>query len=272
MLRDVAMEKEEDQDAWWSRTWEERRDQIEAAVGSVQDEVVSFSWRRAPRIPGACALTIPPSPDVARRQEWLYLSMGVSQPLSESQVRACRTRGENRSGFGYELGVLTSEAALWAPELLYELITYFTEPAASPLGSGDRIAFGLYAVHGVRHVFVGALGDIEPIGELRGLLVWPYRQRPHFLTSTGKADLFIATGITEAEWSLARETSSQHLVLLLARCGIGQTTDLARPCVSRSVEAMAAWSEIQKLTDQEAWNLAIAAPGHDHEPVASRRA
>jgi hypothetical protein len=254
MLRD-AVEDEEEQGAWWSRTWEERRDEIEAAVGPIQGEVVSFSWQPTPRIPGACALTIPP---VARRREWLYLSMGVSQPRSESQDRACRTRGETHSGFGYELGVLTSEAASWAPELLYELITYFTEPPASPLGCGDRIAFGQYAVDGVRHVFVGGV-DIEPIGELRGLLVWPYRQRPHFLTSTGKADLLIATGITEGEWSLAKEMSSQHLILLLARCGVGQTTDLARRCVCQSVEAMAAWSDIKTLTADEAWDLAIAA-------------
>jgi hypothetical protein len=251
------MTEEHDQD-FWARTWQERHDAIEATVGPMHDEVVSFSRRLGHRIPGACAVTVPPVEDgPLRRVEWLYLSVGLSQPLSASQARERRQEGENHSGFGYEFGVLTDGDAAWAPELLCELVAYFTEPGARLVGWGDRIAFGLYVIDGARHVLVGGVDDREQSGELRALLVWPYRRRRHFLTSTGKTDLLIATGITEGEWSLAKATTSQHLLLLLQRGGVGQTTDLTRACVTSNAWAMSAWSDIQKLTAREAWDRAM---------------
>ncbi len=243
---------------WWQRTWQERHDAIEDALGPIESEVASFSWPSI-RVPGACALTLPPV-DVGSlcRPEWLYLSMGMSQPLSTAEDQERRAKREAHSGFGYEFALLADRAAPWAPELLYEMITYFTDPKASVVGWGDRIVFGVYMIDGAQHSLVGAVENRQPIGDLRALLVWPYRRRRHFLTSTGKTDLLVAIGITGGEWELAKSTTSQHLVLLLEQIGIGQKTDLSRICLTRDSAAMAAWSDIKNLDAREAWNRATS--------------
>lgn len=41
----------------------------------------------------------------------------------------------------------------------------------------------------------------------------------------------IATGITEREWHVAKETTTVHLLLLLCRSGIGQRTLVNRRCL-----------------------------------------
>lgn len=105
---------------------------------------------------------------------------------------------------------------------------------------------------------VGAVENRKSIGDLRALLLWPYRRQQHFLTSTGKTDLLVATGITGGEWELAKSATSQHLVLLLEKAGVGQTTDLIRTCLTRDSAAMAAWSEIRNLDAREAWNRATS--------------
>jgi len=195
-----------------------------------------------------------------RRSEWLYLSMGLSQPFSAAQDQERRANGEAHSGFGYEFAVLADRAAPWAAELLYEMITYFTEADASVAGWGDRIAFGVYMADGAQHLMIGSVENRQPTGDLRALLVWPYRRRQYFLTSTGKTDVLVATGITAGEWALAKATTSQHLVLLLEQAGIGQKTDLSRSCLTRDPAAMAAWSNIKVLDAGEAWNRATRAP------------
>jgi hypothetical protein len=222
----------------------------------MRDEVVSFSWQPRPRVPGACALTLPPTEgaNLPQRREWLFLTMGMSQPLDGREVRDRRAQGLFHSGLGYELGVLTDAPATWPAKLLYDLITYVTEPdAEGVVGWGDRFALGIYVVDGAEQAFVGAV-DLQPIGELRGLLVWPYLPKPFFLTSTGKADVLIATGITQGEWDLAKSTSSPHLLLWLTRMGIGQRTSITRACLTRDPAAMAEWANIRALSNEEAFD------------------
>ena len=55
-----------------------------------------------------------------------------------------------------------------------------------------------------------------PHGTLRALLIWPHMAGNALITtSLGRAVVFIATGITEAELRFAKRTSSAHLLLLL---------------------------------------------------------
>ena len=241
-----------DEADFWARTWQERSDEIEARLGAALDQVVSFSWKPRSRVPGACALTLPPCDGEGRprRSEWLFLTLGMSQPSGSDEVRERRTSGAFHSGHGYELGVLTQDAATWPAKLLYELVTYITEPESVPVGWGHRFAFGFYEVSEVEQVFVGTV-DLVPRGELRGLLVWPYLPTPFFLTSTGRADVLIATGITQPEWDLAKATSSPHLLLWFTLMGIGQKTDPKRSCLTRDPSAQATWSRVERMSVEE---------------------
>jgi hypothetical protein len=242
-----------DDDDFWERTWNERRESAEAAFGASEDMVMSFSWKDRV-IPGACAVTFPPhrgERGAAPRNHWLYLTMGLSQPVSAAEVQKRRAQKDGRSGRGYELAIATRDESPWVAEALYELITYFTAPGARAPGIGHRVMFGIYEVAGKQHPFVGGV-DQPPVGDLRALLLWPYRVKSFLLTTTGKADVLCATGITGDEWELAKSTSSPHLVLLLDAGHVGQITDLDRMSATRDPDAKKAWDDLRGLTAQEA--------------------
>jgi hypothetical protein len=227
---------------WWHRTWEERFDELQNALGPANDLVTSFSWKDRIRVPGACAVTLPPQArEPHRRADWLYVSFGLSQPPNPEEVRERKAKRDFHSGRGYELAVLSADAAPWAPGALYDLLTRLTELRAAAPVSGDMIPFGRKLSRSARY-----------------LLLWPYRPRPLFITSTGRVDVLVATGVTDAERGLAQARSAAHLVLLLARCGVGQRTDLHRPCVTTDSSAMAAWHEIAELDNDLAMKNAMA--------------
>jgi hypothetical protein len=231
---------------WWKRSWQDRFDSITASLGPALDEIATLSWANEIRVPGACVLTLPPvihpsgeTISCPIRNQWLHLSMGMSQPVEEFT-----------DGRGYELGVLTADACSWPAELMYDLVTYLTEDDAQSFSWGDRFGFGIYLVDGVEKYWVGG-SDLPAIGELRALLIWPYLAKPQVLTSTGAVDLLIATGITQGEWDLAKGTSSAHLLLWLSQQSVGQRTDLARTCLARDQSAMAQWRKVSELNEQE---------------------
>jgi hypothetical protein len=96
---------------FWERTWQERGDEIRRFFGETEPPgmVVSYSWRDRIRLPGACALQLPPveesrDPMRHRRDEWLYLTLGLSQPLNRAQMEAERAVGKSYSARGFELG------------------------------------------------------------------------------------------------------------------------------------------------------------------------
>ena len=86
------------------------------------------------------------------------------------------------------------------------------------------MGFGRHA-DGALDPYVGNTDGLDLTGEIRAVLFWPYLFTDgQLVTGTGKFMVFIATGITEDEWQLARQTTTAHLLLLLCRAGIGQRT------------------------------------------------
>ena len=73
--------------------------------------------------PGACALPLPPIEESApilryRRDDWLYLTMGLSQPLDRKQVKAEREAGKTYSSYGIELGFIVPDRCDWPADAL----------------------------------------------------------------------------------------------------------------------------------------------------------
>jgi hypothetical protein len=225
---------------WFQRTWSERRDVLEAALGPMEPMVVSLRWPDR-IVPGACVATFRPQEGPGAREDHLWLSVGLSQPPDEESVAARRAAKDSRSGRGYEFGVLVRAPDPRVPELIYELVTYFTEEGAAGPGPGDRVEFGLYSESGGLHPLVGRVADAAPVGATRALLLFPLVQRPYVLTTTGKTLLLMATAITADEWDLAKQTSSEHLLALLVQAGIGQRTDFERGSVTDDPIAMKEW-------------------------------
>jgi hypothetical protein len=57
--------------------------------------------------------------------------------------------------------------------------------------------------------------------------------------------VLIATGITEDEWELARQTTTAHVLLLLCRAGIRQRTIPARSSLLRDERWRKEWDTIK---------------------------
>jgi hypothetical protein len=244
---------------FWHRTWHEREETVRRAFGETDPPgtVVAFSWDDL-RVPGACALAFPPTQgnrdDLAPRDHWLYLTLGLTQPLDAVQLRRERAAGKRYSARGVELGILTDARAHWAPGALYLFLSAVTE--GDMINWGDRFAFGFHqTADGGLSVFTGHPDDagVRPVGDIRAMLFWKYLSpRGAFVTSTGNALILIGTGITADEWELCKATTTAHVLLLLCRAGIGQKTDPERRSVSADPRWADEWRRIRTLTPEQA--------------------
>lgn len=122
---------------------------------------------------------------------------------------------------------------------------------------GDRCAFGFRRNdRDGLDVFIGLPTEpgFNPVGDIRAMLFWPYLfPDASFITSTGKSIIYVATGITDDEWKLAKATTSQHVLLLLCRAGVGQRTDAMRHSVLIDPQWKEEWQHIASLDGKQAY-------------------
>jgi hypothetical protein len=243
---------------FWERTWKERADAIQTAFGETEPmgTVVSFSWNDRIRLPGACALQLPPcderrDPVRHRRSDWLYLTMGLSQPLDKRQVTEERAAGKSYSARGFELAFLTKSKESWPTQALYWFLTHITD--GEEIAWGDRFPMGFgRRTDGSLAPYVGNTEGHDLVNQIRAVLFWPYLfPDGRFITSTGKFLVLVATGITGTEWQLAKETTTAHLLLLLCRAGVGQRTIPERTCLLSEAQWKAEWDRIAARPPEE---------------------
>jgi hypothetical protein len=262
---------------WWERTWREREEELTRAFGqshppgSPEGYVVSFSWDDwSLCVPGACAMVFPPEPGggaVGRetRNDWLYLTHGLTQPAGPEAVVAGRKAGQSRSGYGWEFGIIVGEPAEWVPQLLKGLVTYTR--TGEPLDEGHLFQLSYREEDGSLSPFEIFAKEREqaPDGASAVLLFWPYLLcRSTFMTETGKFGILIGTTITEDEYQAARATTSAHVLLLLCKAGIGQRSDPVRTSVLKDRQRAEEWRRIQTLDFQLAVKELNAGKGRWH--------
>lgn len=235
---------------WWDETWGERQAEVERVYGashppgSPEGYVTAFDWDDV-SIPGGCCLVSPPRElSVAWHRDWIYASLGLTQPGSPNGVPGSPRREDgdddegheaaDRTGYHAELGLVLAEPADWATNVIRQLMWYVR--ARTPIGAGDRMPFGAErAPDGSVDANIGdqAADGVPLVGEMRALVFWPHlAARATFTTATGSFALLIGTAITAGEWDFAKRLSSEHLVLLLHRAGVGQRSDLHRRCLT----------------------------------------
>jgi hypothetical protein len=216
---------------WWERTFSERRSAIEAAYGrrrsdGAEGDVAPFDWTDI-KIPDGCCLICPPTP---HRATWAYITLGLTQPATPAEACSLRKHPRSETGYGAEFAIFLSQPAEWPVRVLRQLMWYVR--TRQPINAGDRMPFGAEANAdvGIDANIGDQAGEGAPlVGPMRGLIFWPHLRGPNcFTTETGSFQLLVATTITEPEWAFAREHSSEHLMLLLSRCGVGQRSDLHR--------------------------------------------
>jgi hypothetical protein len=236
---------------WWQRTWGERESILRETFGPTLPDgyVTSFTWNKPLTFPGACALTFPPQ--LPKRPHWLYLSHGLTQPGEESECQP-----QSRSAYGWEFAILTSENSGWPLTALRDLLGYTRQIDHQPIDMGHRVPVWFKA---------GKQGEAEPVlgmcpalkfrpsaNQVRALLFWLYLTSPsRFWTETGYFWILVATTITNAEWQMAKDTSSLHVLLLLCRAGIGQVSDLNRRTVTEDRRWAEEWERIRNKAVEE---------------------
>ncbi len=241
-----------DDEKWWENSWKEREYLLRKTFGETYppQSVFSFSWKSPfVMVPGGCGLVFPPA--TPSRISWLYLSLGLTQPLYKQEIHRANVRSE----YGWEFGILTTEYSQWPLKVLFEIMTYLKE-SKNRIEIGHRIPLLFYKN---KDDFQPHLRNLEnadehqPFGKMRAMVFWPFLPYlDKFQTSTGYFGILIGTVITEEEWSMAKNFSSTHLLLLLFRAGIKQVSDISRSAVTANPIWANEWERIKQYSQDEA--------------------
>jgi hypothetical protein len=244
----------DDYQNWWENVWSERHELFKSVYGETSPPgwVISFTWSDFDLMtPGGCAMVFPPL--MPGRPDWMTISHGLSQPSEPSQSSPNKL---GPSGYGYEFGLQTRAKESWCPKALYQLLTY-TRQSCKPIERGHRVPMWFSKTEDGNTG--SCLGQVQEehfskvFGDMRALLFWPDMRHPRgFETSTGYFSILVGTSITQAEWDLAKTTSSSHLLLMLFEAGIGQVSDLERETVTSDKKWQDRWVQIRELTQKDA--------------------
>ncbi len=176
----------------------------------------TFEQEPDPRWLHVGVFACPPS---EKRDHWLYLSSGLTNPWELESPPEDRT---SLSGLGAEYVFETSQPGDWAIQLLHRviafdlLLSHGRYPNREALAPGDRIPLG---------------GSIQP--QVESLITWlqiaksPVYGAPIQLES-GEFYLLQVIGITEAEARLSRDQGLEPLLTILQEGGAYPVTNPER--------------------------------------------
>jgi hypothetical protein len=224
-------------DVWWRNTWNERQTAIKNYFGETEPPgiVTTFNWTDPLlTIPGACVFSFPRKNHSA--YQYIHVTLGQTQPESP-----------NEKAQKYEFALYSPTNVQWEKQLLYDLITDFSEkneqveagtwyPLSFFQDPNQEIACGL-----VTHPRNPRLGNIT------GLYLWPDNTIPFFKTSIGDFELMNVIGITSDEDDLAIQSSPPHLLLLIKLLGLEMMVDPLRKSVLSKPDWHIVWKEIKNL-------------------------
>lgn len=164
----------------------------------------------------------PPQGGGGKRDHWLYVSSGMSNPWGDSPETA---KPEGLSGLGFELTLHTREPGRWALELVQWLMAVQLLVAGGELQGGileydDRVQFR----RGKDSGDVSRLLVARPTVELMG---YP----ESFQLASGRVDVMTLVGISEREAEFAKSQNPEGLVTVLRHHEVWPLTSLKRVSV-----------------------------------------
>lgn len=223
-----------DWQAWFERVWTEREERVyRQRFGDLGQGVYTASaatyerFGKQPANPGWLHHGVFACPPHGDRTHWLYVTSGLSNPWN---LAAPGVDPSGFSGLGFELCLATPAAAAWAPQLLHNLMAYELLVAVGSYPGAELFEYGnRIPLHGP---VTGHPGSGEADSAIRWLLCeTPPQFAPSFELPSGRVDLFLLVGVTEAEVGFAREAGQPTLVALLQQRGIYPLTDAGRGSV-----------------------------------------
>lgn len=211
---------------WFEGIWKQREEVIYPRLfGPLAPTIhtLSASWFQAmgfnevdPRWLTHGVLESPPN---AHRDNWLYVTTGLSNPWG---VDPATQPQDSYSGLGFEFFMQTAVPAPWAITVLCSLM------AMQILAAQELVEGGLLELFD--RVPLGRSIDGSSESLVRNVLILPPEHIPaQAQLDSGVFDLLLCIGITDAEMQFARAQDGPGLQKLLRHHGYLPVTDAARP-------------------------------------------
>lgn len=141
------------------------------------------------------------SPPNNSRDSWAYISSGMSNPWEKEEK-------DEYSGLGVEFILETKQKSAWAIEVIRSLIAYNILLSVGRFGDLPMLDYG----HRIPMNLAPSISHI--------MMVSPSHYPDHIDLMSGRVDFLHAIGITEEEYSFAKEHSSSELNEKLKEDGI----------------------------------------------------
>jgi hypothetical protein len=162
-----------------------------------------------------------PSPPDSIRNCWAYVSSGLSNPTPDQ----CENPNPAEpSGIGFELVMFSAAPSSWAPRMIQWVM------ANQLMAAAGITSFDLMEIFDRIHL-PAALQPPAP-SNIKHLFVLPApADIQQFELPTGRVELLLLVGVTEAEMRFARAQGGDGLLELLQHHGISRLTDTSRASV-----------------------------------------
>jgi hypothetical protein len=161
------------------------------------------------------------SPPDSIRNCWVYVSSGLSNPTLDQCENPLP---EGPSGIGFEVVMFTATESAWAVRIIQWVM------ANQLLTAAGMTTFELMEIFDRIHVPPELRPS--PLSHIDYLFVLPMPpDMHHFELPTGRVELLMLVGVTEAEMKFARAQGGDGLLELLQHHGMSRVTDTDRKSV-----------------------------------------
>lgn len=217
---------EESRRIWFEKIWIEREEHVYPAIfGTFSEKIFPLAAPLFHQLgcnavdPSWLTHAVLESPPQPNRPNWAYVTTALSNPWG---IHPQDIQPGQYSGLGCELVMQSPHRAAWCVRVLQWLAAVNILTASGKLHGElieplDRIALG------------GPLDGL-PTCHIRNVLVYTPDHIPTgFDLASGRVDLLLCVGITDAEMAFAQAQSSEGLLKLLRHYQYLPVTDPDRP-------------------------------------------
>ncbi len=208
------------------KAWETREEKVypevlgkaQGGIYTLPGELFSEKFKQDSIDPRWLHIGIFEIPPTSKRNSWLYVSSGLSNPWEDQR--------DDFSGIGIELVFETNSSAKWAISFLQNMVAYNILLAAgrfgeqySILSEGDRIPLR------------SSIDGSSDSAIQNALVSAPDHFERTFMLESGQVDFLHFVGISDAELAEAKKSSSDALLFKLKAARAYPVTDPRRKSI-----------------------------------------
>jgi hypothetical protein len=208
------------------KAWETREERVypeilgkaQSGIYTLPGELFSEKFKQDSIDPRWLHIGIFEIPPTSKRNSWLYVSSGLSNPWED--------REDEFSGIGIELVFETNSSAKWAISFLQNMVAYNILLAAGRFGEQYSILS-----EGDRVPLRSSIDGSSDSAIQNTMVSAPDHFDKSFKLESGQVDFLHFVGISDAELAEAKKSSSAELLLKLKAAGAYPVTDPRRKSI-----------------------------------------